>query len=86
MDYIGFSAEYFPDWPRNKMMEERILNEILNPASVDTSSLFGKIRKYFGNRWKYKLVYSKENYLTGFLLRTHSWLNWKWGKKSVWTN
>lgn len=86
MDYIGVFSECFPDWPRYKDIEERMLAEILNPTSGDVHSLPRKIKRYFKNRWKYQLVYSKENHLMGFLLRIRSWVNWKWGKKSVWKN
>ncbi len=86
IEYIGISAECFPNWPKDKIMEKRILNEVLNPTIVEAHSLNGKIKRYLGNRWKYQLVYSNENYLMGFVLRTRSWLNWKWGKKSVWKN
>lgn len=86
MDYIGIPSDCFPDWERDKAMEERILNEVLNPKQTDTHSLLGKIRRFLNNRWKYRLVYRKESHFKGFLLRTRSWLNWKWGKKSVWEN
>lgn len=84
--YIGISAECFPDWSGDKAMEERILNEILDPMAIDTHSLIGKMKRYLCNRWKYRLVYSKESHLIGFLLRTRSWLNWKWGRKNVWSS
>ena len=83
MDHIGIPSDCFPDWPRYKDIEERILAEILNPTSVDVHSLPSKIKRYFKNRWKYQLVYSKENHLMGFLLRIRSWVNWKWGKNST---
>lgn len=85
IEYIGISADCFPNWPKNETMEKRILNEVLNPTIIEAHSLKGKIKRYMCNRWKYQLVYSKENHLLGFLLRTRSWLNWKWGKKSVWS-
>ena len=75
---------FIPNW--GKDIEERMLAEILNPTSGDVHSLPRKIKRYFKNRWKYQLVYSKENHLMGFLLRIRSWVNWKWGKKSVWKN
>ena len=84
MDHIGIPSDCFPNWQRFKDIEERMLAEILNPTSVDVHSLPSKIKRYFKNRWKYQLVYSKENHLMGFLLRIRSWVNWKWGKKSVW--
>ena len=61
-----------------------MLAEVLYPTSVDVHSLPSKIKRYFKNRKKYQLVYSKESHLMGFLLRIRSWVNWKWGKKSVW--
>lgn len=86
IEYIGISAECFPNWPTDKVIEKRILNEVLNPTIIDAHSLIGKIERYLSNRWKYQLVYSKESHLIGFILRTRSWINWKWGKKSVWKN
>lgn len=84
MDYIGIPSDCFPNWQRYKDIEERMLAEVLNPISVDIHSLPSKIKRYFKNRWKYQLVYSKESHLMGFLLRIRSWVNWKWGKKNVW--
>lgn len=84
IDYIGISSDCFPNWQRYKDIEERMLAEVLNPTSVDVHSLPSKIKRYFKNRWKYQLVYSKESHLMGFLLRIRSWVNWKWGNKSVW--
>ena len=85
IDYIGIPSDCFPYWQRYKDIEERILAEVLNPTSVDAHSLPSKIKRYIKNRWKYQLVYSKENHLMGFLLRIRSWVNWKWGGgKSVW--
>ena len=84
IDSIGIPASCVPDWPRDKAMEERILDDVLNPGQTVAQSLPDKIKRYICNRWKYRLVYSKESHLQGFLLRTRSWLNWKWGKKSVW--
>ena len=86
MDHIGIPTDCFPDWESDKAMEERILNEVLNPKQTDAHSLLGKIRRFLNNRWKYQLVYRKESHFKGFLLRARSWLNWKWGKKSVWEN
>lgn len=84
MDHIGIPSDCFPNWQRYRDIEELILAEVLNPTSVDVHSLPSKIKRYFKNRWKYQLVYSKESHLMGFLLRIRSWVNWKWGKKSVW--
>lgn len=86
MDRIGIPSNCFPSWPRDVALEERVLNEVFYPQYTSVHSLPSKIKRYFKNRWKYQLVYSKENHLKGFLLRTRSWLNWKWGKKSVWKN
>ena len=84
MDHIGIPSDCFPNWQRYKDIEERMLAEVLNPTSVNVHTLPSKIKRYFKNRWKYQLVYSKESHLMGFLLRIRSWVNWKWGKKSVW--
>lgn len=84
LNSICISVDCFPNWPKNETMEKRILNEVLNPTIIEAHSLKGKVKRYLGNRWKCQLVYSKENHLMGFLLRICSWVNWKWGKKSVW--
>lgn len=86
MDYLGIPATCFPAWERNKTLENKVLNEILSPDKVETSTIVGKVRRYFSNKWKFNLVYSKESHLGGFFLRFRSWLIWKWGigRKSVW--
>lgn len=86
IEYVGVPTECFPNWPQDKAMEKRILKEVLNPTIIDARSFKGKIKRYSSNRWKYQLVYSKESHLIGFILRTKSWINWKWGKQSVWKN
>lgn len=84
MDNLGIPSEYFPKWKKNKILEQRILNEVLNSSLIESSYLHDKVIRFFNNRWKYRLVYSKEKYLLGVILRTRSWINWKWGNKSVW--
>ncbi len=80
VDYIGLSENFFPKWERDKALEERIMSDILYPVYEDKSALyqnflkdyFYRFRRWWGQRWKHKLVY-KESLLISFLvlLRSH---------------
>lgn len=83
---LGIPASCFPAWERDTAMEERILKEILSQKPINATLITGKLKRYFANRWKYRLVYGNDSHLKGFFLRFRSWLIWKWGlgRKSVW--
>lgn len=84
VDYLGFSESCFPVIERNKVLEERILMDILHPEFAEgkpTSGLVSvltfKLRRWWHNRWKHPLVY-KEWLLPMFLTLLWSHLRrWK---------
>ena len=86
MDQLGLPASYFPEWEREAGLQTKVLDDILVPQPIAATSVLGKVKRYFANRWKYKLVFGKESHLKGFFLHLRSWLIWKWGlgRKSVW--
>lgn len=67
MDYLGVSAYCLPDWPRNRKLEEHVLNEILAPHKK-YSTVPGKIYRYFASRWKYRMVYKSNIFINSFRL------------------
>ena len=86
IDHLGLSSELFPNWERNLEVETIVLDDILTSGNNAPTSVFGKIKKFHDNRWKYNLVYGNESHVIGFCKRIRSWLIWKWGigRKSVW--
>ena len=86
MDQLGSSASYFPEWERETGLQTKVFDDILMPQPIAATSILGRAKRYFANRWKFKLVFGKESHLKGFFLRLRSWLIWKWGfgRKSVW--
>ncbi len=80
IDYLGLSEDLFPKWQRDKALEERIMNDILNPAFEDKSALgngflqdsFYRLKRRWGQRWKHQLVYRESPIVTFMvLLRSH---------------
>ena len=86
IDYLGISSKHFPNWDRDSNLEKRVLDDILTAHTSVPTSVVAKVKRFFRNRWKYNLVYGKENHAIGFFLRIRSWLIWKWGigRKNVW--
>lgn len=72
MNYLGIDESKFPTIERYERIETHILNDILSPefdkekpnASVPVVVWF-KMRRYFANRWKQRMVY-KESLLDSF--------------------
>lgn len=65
VDYLGFSEKDFPTIRRYQELEERILMDILSPEFDEkkpNGSLFTvvwfKLRRWWANKWKHKLVYN----------------------------
>ncbi len=80
VDYLGLSEDIFPQWERDKVLEERIMNDILSPSYNDKSALnkglfkdsLYRLRRWWGQRWKQKLVYRESQIVTFLvLLRSH---------------
>lgn len=67
-DHLGIHADCLPDWPRNKKLEERVLDEILAQKKPIRLSLAGKVHRYFASAWKYRLVYNSSMLISSFRL------------------
>lgn len=80
VDYLGLPDDIFPTWGRDMKLEEKIMNDILQPVFAEQSTAkmgtfqdkVFRFRRWWGNRWKRKLVF-RENLLVAFLvlLRSH---------------
>ncbi len=81
IDYLGLSPEVFPDFERERRLEERMMQDVLNPPYKDKSALGGhplrdfcyRWRRWWGNRWKHRMVYREGLFLT-FLVQIRSHL------------
>lgn len=86
IDYLGIKSSLFPEWDYDNNLKDKVLNDILKQQIIITTSIFGKVKRYFDKRWKFELVFENDNFIEGFFLHIRSWLIWKWGigRKSVW--
>lgn len=66
-DCLGIPAGCLPDWPRDRKLEQRVLNEILTPPKSCTT-LASKVLRYFSSGWKYRMVHNDSMLLTSFRL------------------
>lgn len=67
-DYLGVPATCLPDdWPRDSVAERRVLEGIVS-SNMTCTSLAGKVFRFFSSRWKYKMVYSENMFITSFRL------------------
>lgn len=66
-DNLGVPAFCFPDWPRDKRLERKVLDEILAPRKI-CSSLFSKVVRFYSGWWKHRIVYKENFILTSFRL------------------
>jgi len=84
-DYLGIDSSFFPNWPRDKKLEERVLNEILTKHEPVQLSLWRKVIRYFASSWKFRLVYN-ENILLASLrqARAYALVKWNTGGKNIW--
>lgn len=77
VDYFDIDSSLLPLFTRRPKLEARIINDILSPAygyqtpdgGIVKISIF-KVRRWWANRWKHRLVYS-EGLLRSFA--TQSW-------------
>lgn len=66
MDYLGFKTYEFPNISEDKDIVKRVLEDILSPefseekpgGNIINVILF-KIKRFFANSWKRKLVYKE---------------------------
>ena len=81
VDYLGLAPELLPaPQQEDKALEERIVNDILYsefsvkcPKKGAVAIVWWKIRRFWANRWKHRLVY-RESWLHSFLQMTYSHL------------
>lgn len=81
VDYLGLAPESLPaPQQEDKALEERIINDILYsefsvkcPKKGAVAIVWWKIRRFWANRWKHRLVY-RESWLHSFLQMTYSHL------------
>ena len=81
VDYLGLAPELLPEpQQEDKALEERIINDILYsefsvkcPKKGAVAIVWWKIRRFWANRWKHRLVY-RESWLHSFLQMTYSHL------------
>ena len=81
VDYLGLAPELLPAPEKeDKALEKRIINDILYsefsvkcPKKGAVAIVWWKIRRFWANRWKHRLVY-RESWLHSFLQMTYSHL------------
>lgn len=80
IDHLGLSTEGLPTIPRNRELEEEILNEIISPRFAEkmpeqgiVHRLLFRYRRWWANRWKHRLVY-REGLFATFLQQIFSHL------------
>lgn len=79
VDYLNMDSSIFTVSQRNKFLEQRMLNDILSPEFSEPApvgkglfkSLSYKFRRWWGNRWKHRMVY-KEGLLRTFFVQAWS--------------
>lgn len=64
VDYLGFAEADFPTIERHPQMEKRIMRDVLHPEFDEEKPCGGvaaivkfKLRRWWRNRWKHRLVY-----------------------------
>lgn len=84
-DYLGVPPSFFPNWPRNKKLEERVLNEILNKQMPKNRPLLQKVIQFFKSSWKFRLVYNENIFLASLRqARAYALVKWNKGKTNIW--
>lgn len=84
-DYLGIDATFFPNWPRDKKLEDRVLNEILTKHEPVQISLVQKVIRFFASNWKFRLVYNENIFLASLRqARAYALVKWNKGGKKIW--
>lgn len=86
-DYLGVPSSLLPNWNRATELEQQVVNSIVFPRYVGYLSPYVKLKRFFSNQWKFRMVY-KENLWLYFLLLAKSYYRTKVDKKakSIWKN
>lgn len=76
-DICGMELALMPATQRNALLEQRVLNDILSPEFAEQKPSSGvlrivgfKLRRWWANRWKHRMVY-RDSLILSFI--THSW-------------
>lgn len=81
IDKLGMSSKSVPAFERNKALEERVWNDIIQPEFDNPKpknigyikSWIYMLHRWWANRWKHKIVYNESLFLTFFVqLWSHS--------------
>lgn len=81
VDFLGLSSDLLPHFERNRDLEHRVLNEIFYPEFSEPKPLRGglfqslnyKLRRWWANRWKHRIVY-REDLVSTFFVQVWSHL------------
>lgn len=80
IDFLGMDPAWVPIFDRDESLERRVLQDILTPEFSEKAerlglikSLYYKIRRWWANRWKHKIVY-REGLIKTFLVQIWSHL------------
>lgn len=81
IDYLGLPSDLLPPFERDKDLEQRVLNEIFCPEFSEPKpycaslfqSLSYKLRRWWVNRWKHRIVY-REGLVSTFFVQVWSHL------------
>ncbi len=80
IDALGIAPDCFPPFERNAALEQRVLNDMLQPEFDEQppqgniiKGLVFKFRRWWANRWKHRIVY-REGLLQTFFVQLHSHL------------
>lgn len=82
-EHLGVDSSLLPEWPRDKELEARVLEEILAPRKV-VKSLVGKVYRFFASGWKYKMVHNDSLLITSFRQAKAYLRRQDDGAKSIW--
>ncbi len=78
IDCIGLPRNMFPDFVRNEKLEATVMEDILHPAFPERGDLrkcwwknyIYTLRRWWGNRWKHRIVYREGLFMSFFVLLT----------------
>lgn len=82
---FGVNSELFPEFERDEALENRVFLEIVFPRYKSEGSALYKIRRFWGNKWKYRMVY-KESMIATLFRRGWAMFRSKYlpNSRSVW--
>lgn len=80
IDYFGLDSKMFPEFERNRELEQRVFNDIISPEFSEkmpskgfVRRLIFRYRRWWANRWKHRIVY-REGLMRTFFVQIYSHL------------